>query len=183
MRLLVSLSSFALQWCKTKTYIVPICSHIDQAKVAVWKLQEEMLLRQLPPMADLVKIFVYRDISPSLGFKSFETIFQVYDYLLLPPCSDINFLMRITADSRRWERWVLQQEPVGCPDYSHNCSLQLPSAPSCACNWDSFPVIDGFTFFLRLPGSRLPCPPGLPSWFFSTQERRPFSRILSLLDC
>lgn len=145
-------------------------------------MQEEMLLQQLPPMADLAKIFLHRDFFPQWDLSPLKQFFKSTTACSFHHAMNINFLMKITVGSRRGERWVLQHLPVGCLDYSYNCSLNLPSVPSCAYIWDSFPVVDGFAFFLKLPGSRLPCPPRLPGGLFYSHGIRPFRRLLSLFD-
>lgn len=85
-------------------------------------MQEEMLLQQLPPMADLAKIFLHRDFFPQWDLRPLKQFFKSMTACSFHHAVNINFLMKITVGSRRGERWVLQHLPIDCLDYSYNCS-------------------------------------------------------------
>lgn len=112
----------------TSCLYVPILLKLKWLSESV---QEEILLQQLPPMANSVKTFLFRGFCPLVGFRPFEAIFQVYEYLFLPPFNEHHVPMKIIVDSRAGKEWVLRQKPIPCLDYGYNYSLNLLSVTSC----------------------------------------------------
>lgn len=67
---------------------MPVRSHIVQVKVAVRKRAGRNTAATTPSCSRLGEDFSVQRFCPSVGLRPFEAIFQVYDYLLLPPFSE-----------------------------------------------------------------------------------------------
>lgn len=80
------------------------------------------------------------EFCPAVRLRLFESIFQVYDYLLLLPFNEHYIPHEEPCAQEDGERCVIRQKPIHRLGYSYNCSLNLPSIPSCHYTQGSFPV-------------------------------------------